>query len=410
MLTRYPENYVDIANAGDDGDTAAGFMSKRFKYDVQDKEAVAAFVCFGANDAGATSYYADSTASDALKAEMIRGAKANLERVILALQAEGVTDITLLTPVTYDDRENFTYGDNGATVITKNCVNYSSAMALVAANVLDLAEQYDLKVVDTNSITAAIMEDAINDDFGGEVIYQPDRIHPNTRGHFVIASKIIETLYGADALVASVEIDAASADFYAENADVSELSVSDGGVSYTYLAKSLPMGVDDAGYKAVHENYGEFVNFTESMNQEIIKITNLADGIYTIAFDGSEIGEYSAQELSKGVNIAVNPLNPGQIAAKGIIDSLMANLYNKQRVRIFEIVENALKRAGKFYGTTMEEKIAWAQDNQPNYKNAFRLYYPEKAEYISKVNKLKKNVYAKAQPVAHTVTVIPVAQ
>lgn len=399
-MTRYPDSYIDIVNCGDDGDTAAGFLSKRFKYEVQENKPAAAFVCFGANDAGSSLYPGDN---EVLKEQMILGAKANLEKIIKGLKEEGVEDITLLTPVTYDDRENYD-------TPYANHDGYSDAMALVAVNVLALAEEYNLKVVDTNTLTTAIMEDAIANVSTEEEIYQKDRIHPNTRGHFVIASKIIETLYGADALVASVDIDASSVDYYAENADVSDLTVRDGIITYTYKPYSLPMGVDEDGYADVHNRYGEFVDFTESMNKEIIKITDLADGKYTISFDGVAIGTYTADELADGVNIAVNPLNPGQIAAKGVIDKLMANLYNMQRVRIFEIFENNLKRNGMFKSTTLEQKLAWAEANEPNYKTNILNYYPEKDEYVRAVNKAKKEAFAMAQPTAHTVAVTPVAQ
>ena len=399
-MTRYPDSYIDIVNCGDDGDTAAGFLSKRFKYEVQENKPAAAFVCFGANDAGSGLYPGDN---EVLKEQMILGAKANLEKIIKGLKEEGVEDITLLTPVTYDDRTNYD-------TPYANHDGYSDAMALVAVNVLALAEEYNLKVVDTNTLTTAIMEDAIANGSTEEEIYQKDRIHPNTRGHFVIASKIIETLYGADALVASVDIDASSVDYYAENADVSDLTVQDGIITYTYKPYSLPMGVDEEGYAAVHNRYGEFVDFTESMNKEIIKITDLADGTYTVAFDGVAIGTYTADELADGVNIAVNPLNPGQIAAKGVIDKLMANLYNMQRVRIFEIFENNLKRNGMFKSTTLEQRLAWAEANETNYKTNILNYYPEKDEYVRVVNKAKKEAFAMAQPVAHTVTVTKVAQ
>ena len=400
LMTRHPDSYIEIVNGGDDGDTAAGFLSKRFKYEIQENKPAAAFVCFGANDAGIGLYPGDN---EVLKEQQIAGAKANLENIIKGLKAEGVEDITLLTPVTYDDRANYN-------TVYDNHPGYSNAMSLIAANVLELAEKYDLKVVNTNTLTTAIMENAIKEGSTGEEIFQTDRIHPNTRGHFVIASKIIETLYGDDSLVAMVDIDASANDFYAENASVSGLTVEDGVISYVYKANSLPMGVDEAGYKAVHERYGEFVDFTESMNKEIIKITDIAEGNYTVSFDGVAIGEYSADELSEGINIATNPKNPGQIAAKEVIDTLMTRLYNFQRVRIIEIVEEHLKNAGMFYGTTIEEKIAWANENASNYASNFENFYPQKADLITKVKNVKKDAFAKAQPVPHTVTIIPVTK
>ena len=190
---------------------------------------------------------------------------------------------------------------------------------------------------------------------------------------------------------------------------MSDVTVADGAVSYTYLAKSLPVGVDTA-YAQVEERYSDFVNFTDAMNMEIVKITGLAEGMYDLAFDGISLGEYSAKELSEGVNIAVNPQNPGQIAAKAIIDSYLKNLYDIQRVRIFEIVESNLKNAGMFYGKTQEQIFEWVEANEVNYKNSFINNYPNKDTITEKVNNIKKTAIENSKPVAHNVTVTPVTK
>ena len=67
-MTRYPDSYIEVVNCGDDGDTAAGFLSKRFKYEVQENKPAAAFVCFGANDAGSSLYPGDN---EVLKEQMM---------------------------------------------------------------------------------------------------------------------------------------------------------------------------------------------------------------------------------------------------------------------------------------------------------------------------------------------------
>ena len=43
---------------------------------------------------------------------------------------------------------------------------------------------------------------------------------------------------------------------------------------------------------------------TERFNQEILTVERLRPGTYELAFDGVKVGEFTAEEFEKGVNIA----------------------------------------------------------------------------------------------------------
>jgi len=51
---------------------------------------------------------------------------------------------------------------------------------------------------------------------------------------------------------------------------------------------------------------------TQELNREIIKVGSLENGKYIVSLDGQGIGEYSADALANGINIATLTENPNQ--------------------------------------------------------------------------------------------------
>ena len=408
LKTRFPDKKIGLINAGKDGDSAKGMLD-RYVEDVVEKGASKAFICFGMNDA-VRGYY-PNVGSAAQKAAAITSAKENLEQLILKLKSNGINDIVLMTPTTYDDRQTKTGGST-------NCLGFGDALVTVSDNVKALAKKYNLDVVDLNTITDDILDRAEKAGDGKAEIIDDDRIHPNKFGHFIIMAEIAEALYGDSGVVASVEINAQNGENAANNATVSNVTTANGGVSYTYQANSLPMGVD-LSYERVEERYskpetgadnGEYVDFTEKMNQEIIKVSNLKAGSYTVEFDGVALGTYTAAELAKGINIATNENNPGQVQAKDIVDRYMSLQEKAAQLRAVENDITWLKQNGMYEGYSLAEMVQWLQANPKGTANGAFLnnHYDKMDTYYKQLWTLDANAYELAQPKAHTVTIKPI--
>lgn len=379
-------------------------MLYRYENDIIDKGATEAFVMFGTNDAN-YGLYPDST--DAVKAALIDSAVENIGDLVEKLQGDGIKNITLMTPPTYDERD---YSDS------KCHTGFAAATTTLSDRLKNLATKEGVNVVDVNTATAAITE-AIADS-AEEEIYQPDRIHPNKRGHFVIANEIIKTLYADYGLVASVEVDIAADSIDAENANVRDLAIDGNTVIYTYNPKALPMGVDSkvstassyhSGYSEAEARYPEFVDFTDTMNREIIKITGLAEGSYDVFFDDDVIGTFTASDLANGVNIAILANNPGQIKAKAIVDAEFSLYWTKNRVRNVERGIAILKNNDMYYGKTFEEMKAWIEENYQDTSSwdGFLTYYADYDSYVETLRNCQNNNYDLAKPGTYTVKVTP---
>ena len=411
LKTRFPNTKIEVLFAGDDGATVANMLT-RYEDDVLKKDATEAFILFGANDVSRGLY---PNGSDEQKAKAIETSTTNFEKLASQLKADGIKNVTVLTPPVIDER---TYA--GASESSKR-EGVSEGIAKIANNQKEIAKKYGFKVVDLTTATAEILKARKN---SGEVeIYKTDRIHPNRVGHFVMANEIIQNLYGSYGLVASVSIDASGASYKSENANVTELSIDEGVISYTYNAKALPMGIDTPniteavagnGYTDAEKAYPDFVDFTEKMNREIIKVTGLADGTYEIAFDGKSVTTATAEELSKGINIATLPENPGQIKAKSVIDSYMKNYWTQIKVRRCETRFTILRREGMI-AADKGMLSQWIDQTYPEgngqraYWTSFLGMYEDYDMYKSQWDRLERNAYKLSQPGTYKVTITAIS-
>lgn len=331
------------------------------------------------------------------------------------LKEDGIKKITVLTPPVIDERQ---YAGASA----KNYEGVSKGLRRLADNYIAVAKKHKVNYVDLTDITGEILE--AKKDTGAVEIYKTDRIHPNRMGHFVMASQIIKTQYGQYGVVASVDVKLDLNDVFSNNATVSDLKVDENGViSYTYTAKALPMGLDEAniteavagnGYGDAEARYGEFINFTDTMNREIIKVSGLeGEGSYDIAFDGEVIGTFTAEELTEGVNIATLEKNPGQIKAKAVIDMYMKDYWDLVKVRRCYSRFAILKKNG-MYGASREMIASWVNENYPEghaqraYWTSFLDLYGDYDMYKAKWDKIDRDAHKIATPGTHKVTITPV--
>lgn len=97
------------------------------------------------------------------------------------------------------------------------------------------------------------------------------------------------------------------------NVKVPRVDVRKDGIAFTYAPKAMPFPVTPE-YKEVEK----FYPLTERFNQEILEVGRLGPGTYELAFDGVKVGEFTAEEFEKGVNIAT--LNtPNQRKAASLV-------------------------------------------------------------------------------------------
>jgi len=399
-LTRFPDRTVRFVNAGVSGDSAGGAQG-RLADDVAANKPAAVVVMFGMNDVGRGNYVAEPNEQQrAAQRQALERYRANMERLTARLRAEaGEPRLLFVTPSPFDQ--------TGVNDRNNNQPGCNDGLARCAEIVRELAAQNKGTVVDFHApMTAFNLERQRSDP--SFTIIGPDRVHPGAPGHLMMAWLFLKA-QGAPALVARVEIDAAAGRVVAsENATVTGLEKRDGGWSFTVLEQALPFPVDPAARPLL-----AWVPIERELNQEVLTVRGLALGRYELRIDGAAVGQFDAEALAKGVNLASNDATPQVRQARAVAQlnearrSTETVLRNHAAVRWFlrhRKVDPDDLAAVRVYAETKMGKTGYYESKVPEYLKAWE----RRGEVIEKVADLDRQARAACKPVPHLFAVIPV--
>ncbi|MBR4672886.1 MAG: SGNH/GDSL hydrolase family protein [Victivallales bacterium] len=317
---RYPGSGTVMLNAGISGDTAAGGC-RRWDYEVLPMNPDRVFVMFGMNDVGRSNYKStEPTEEEQKKRQNVLTNYANNQKKLAEMILKEGKKLVLMTPTAYDQ-----YGD----VKADNYVATNEpGLANCAEIVRQLAAEKNLGIVELHKPYTEQLKAHPELHLCGQ-----DRVHPQGVGHLLMAALILEAS-GEQGLVAEVEFNVTfresviknAVNIMAKNASVSDVTVPAAkGFSFKYAPKALPFPcIPD--YKTVETLYP----ITEKLNREIIRVKGLPQGSYVLKADGAEIATATAEELAKGVNIAILE-TPSQKKAQEAA-AVMRKLHNAARL------------------------------------------------------------------------------
>jgi len=400
-LTRFPDRTVRFVNAGVSGDSAGGAQG-RLADDVVANKPTAVVVMFGMNDVGRGNYVAEPNEQQrTAQRQALERYRANMGRLAARLRAEaGEPRLLFVTPSPFDQ--------TGVNDRNNNQPGCNDGLARCAEIVRELAAQNKGTVVDFHApMTAFNLERQRSDP--AFTIIGPDRVHPGAPGHLMMAWLLLKA-QGAPALVANVEIDAAAGRVAAsENATVTGLEKRDGGCSFTVLEQALPFPVDPAARPLL-----AWVPIERELNQEVLTVRGLAPGQYELRIDGAAVGQFDAEALAKGVNLAFNDATPQVRQARGAVAQLNEArrstetvLRNHAAVRWFlrhRKVDPDDLAAVRVYAETKMGKTGYYESKVPEYLKAWE----RRGEVIEKVADLDRQARAACKPVPHLFAVVPV--
>jgi len=328
---RHPGWNVRCLNAGISGDTATGALD-RWDWDLLAMKPDRVFSMFGMNDVGRNAWkdaQPDEKTAQRRAAALKRYAD-NSRKLMETLGKAGVKRV-LVTPSPYDQ-----YSD-----ASKDNLAYCNdpGLSTCARTVRDLAARYGLGVVEFHRpLTEIIRSHPELHLCGG------DRVHPKEAGHLLMAALVLEAM-GENPVVARVSIDAKKgkveklAEGKSRNVKVRELAASPAGVRFTYEPKALPL-------PALPEYVADdrIWPLTERFNQEVLVIAGLKTGRYDLAFDGTRVGTFTADEFAAGVNVALLDTpnqKRAQEAAKVMYEIVSVDGQRRDLVCMLRMVRNA---------------------------------------------------------------------
>jgi lysophospholipase L1-like esterase len=350
LTTRFPGGDMTFINAGIGGDTATG-GARRFAEHVLAEKPTALTIDFGMNDGGYGGF--DKNRFD--------GYVKNTEAMLQAAKKAGVR-VALISPNAVETRAR------------PNLTTYIQTQQRFYAPLKDLAEKYNLPFVDQYAVTRKVLEKIAADK--AKVSPFPDGVHTSEPGGLLMAHTILVGLK-APAVVSDVEIDAADKKSKPTDCTIEELSVSSEGISFQRKDKALPMPILPDWRPIL-----PYVNELKDLNYYGLKVTGLNGGRYALSIDGKKVGEFSAEALSKGVNLG--NLNSGPLFDQG--KELLRLITEKND----QVVHKRFRQV-----VMVPPPPYWLAD----------VYYERKPKELKKLTEemqtRQKAIYEKAQPKTH---------
>lgn len=294
VLTRFPTWKVSFFNTGVGGDKVsgggAGPIDLRLNRDVCSRHPDVVTIMLGMND----SYYrADETGIFSTYSDGYLHIVDSIEHALPQAR------ITLIKPSPFDDvtrQPQFVGGVNSV------LVKYGDFIA-------ELSRARKTQLADFNTPLVAFLN-LLNrqaPDLAREFI--PDRIHPQQGGHWLMAESLLETWHAAP-LVSAVSINASGKVLTAEaqNAEVRKLhrvkGHPKGGIVWIQLDRALPLPLPPGEVDPVLALVVKLSDLVRSLDEETLRIKGLPAGMYDLRIDDREMGSYSQQDFSSGVNLA----------------------------------------------------------------------------------------------------------
>ncbi len=285
-VTRFPNWKLTFRNTGIGGDTSPG-GNGRFERDVLRYHPTAMTVDFGMNDGGYRAFDEKRRCSAYMKGLQGMADQAKAAKIRVAW----------VTPQPMDT------GDQGKTALT----GYNQTLEKFSAGVQEIATKNDGLFVDQFHPYLAVLDKARATSSKYDRITSGDAVHPGPPGQALMAASILKGL-NFPTLVATVEIDAATAKAAGKNCKVTNVAVKDGGVSFEQLDEALPFFPPEAAAIVT------WTPLLEELNDYRLTVKGLAEGNYDVLLGGEKVAEYSAADLAKVVNLAAPALNDGPIA------------------------------------------------------------------------------------------------
>ena len=250
-----------------------------------------------------------------------------------------------------------------------------------------------------------------------------DRIHPGNSGHFVMAWLFLKAQGVADLPVADIAIDAKSGKLdRAGNCKITNLAAAANDLHFDYLANSLPFPVDTVprlwGNPHRQSEALPVMPFYTQFDRELLRVTGLRSGDYELSIDGRKIAQFTADELSEGINLAKLPNTPEYEQAMAVLQLNEERMGLESKLRQYAWLQyDYLRGIGRKFNddlVTMDSVNAkaakdWAVNSKRDSYRAGR-YPAVRAAWEKESKMLVDDIYTINQPKTHRIEIKRIAR
>jgi lysophospholipase L1-like esterase len=290
MLTRFPDRKVSFFHSGVGGDKVSGGMDGpidlRLHRDVFDHQPTMVTIMLGMNDG----FYR------AFDTHIFESYKTGYISMVDTIQKKfPQTHLTLLKPSPYDD----------VTRPETLAGGYNKVLQKFGVFVGELATEKHAGAADLNAPVVGVLESAKAKNSPLDTLLIPDRIHPGPAIHWVMAESVLKS-WGAKPEVTFVHIEAGPKPAaQVSNTEVTELAKTANHLRWTQVDKALPLPFGPLDTDPLMQLVLSSSDLISALDMETLRVTSLVAGSYKLEIDGRGIGEFSAEQLATGINLAL---------------------------------------------------------------------------------------------------------
>jgi lysophospholipase L1-like esterase len=411
-MLHFPDRRITVINGGIGGERAKN-IAERLDDDVVARKPTTVCLTFGMNDTGYYEFgWANADSAAKTRVDESEHYFNLIRKKLNTLPAKKI----MITSSPYDET-------------VKNPKNYfpkkSIAMDSVSAFQKRAAAADHWGFVDFfHPMTAITLKWQQKD--SAFTLTGSDRIHPGNAGHFVMAWLFLQQQGLAGKPVADIVLDAQpTADathrtvIKSENCTLSESAITAREVKFNYLAKSLPFPADTVprlwGNPSAQSEALKIIPFTEQMNKEGLTVKGLAPGEYVVTIDDKAIGQWSADDLANGINLATLPNTPEYDQAMSVLCLNEERMAVESKLRAYYWLQfDYLRGIGRAFNddaVTMDSVNRqsakdWAvASKRDNYRAA--RYPAVRKAWEKEMELLTDEIYHVNQPRRHTIWIKP---
>jgi hypothetical protein len=284
--TRYPTLQVTYHNAGVPGDKVsggyAGDAALRVNRDVEPWNPNVLTVMLGMNDGD----YVPRNA------KIFADYQTGYEKLLGLLHAAAPNArMTLIENTPYDE---ITHGTE--------FVGYMATTEQNAAATPALGRREGLPVIDDYTPVKQLLEraTAINPSLASLLVI--GRIHPSEPVHWVMAVSVMKAWH-VDPVVSAVTLSAASKQVSQSlRTQVTAVSAQENVLAWDQLDQALPLPFD---FEDPLMNFVLAITDLVSCDQEMLRVSDLRAGRYSLTIDKTNVGTFSSDQLAEGINLAL---------------------------------------------------------------------------------------------------------
>lgn len=286
-LLRFPERKVRFVNAGQGGETAK-LSLERLEQAVFAEGATLVTIAYGVNDIGW-----GMKADEAHKKEYLDAIAELVERC----QKRGVRVFICSAAITAEEPDKAEKG-----FLQKMCDEGQALAKARGAGTIDV--QRAMRSVQRRVVGANAKQ---TDKSKHTKLHADDGVHLNDLGQMAMAFAILKGL-DAPADVSSATVDAKGSSVLAtQNCRVTDVRRTTKELSFTRLDERLPLNL-----APLWMLQGMFIPIGDELNRYMLTVKNLPAGRHEVLAGARPLGTWTADALSRGINIASATADPWQ--------------------------------------------------------------------------------------------------